>query len=126
MALVPLCRLGPPSRSFAADAHGCIMVPIPMDRPNTRLRRDDPRPMAGSPPIVPCPPDRHSPKEEAASDNYLLTAKAPYKDGLSAAKPINESGRIQPPADQRLHVVAELFARPLREQHTRAHDINII
>ena len=29
MAAEPLCRMGPPPRSFATDAHGCIMV-----RPN--------------------------------------------------------------------------------------------
>jgi hypothetical protein len=28
MALMPLCRLGPPPRSLAADAHVCIMVRI--------------------------------------------------------------------------------------------------
>jgi len=32
--------MGPPPRSFAADAHDCIMVAILMDRPNTSLRRD--------------------------------------------------------------------------------------
>jgi transposase len=44
--------MGPPPRSFAADAHDCIMVRDPLDRPNTRLWRDDPRPMASSPLIV--------------------------------------------------------------------------
>jgi hypothetical protein len=29
-----------PPRSFAADAHDCIMAPILADRPNTRLWRD--------------------------------------------------------------------------------------
>ena len=29
MALEPRLRLGPPPRSFAADAHGCIMVRVP-------------------------------------------------------------------------------------------------
>jgi hypothetical protein len=32
--------MGPPPRSFAADAHGCIMVPILADRPHTSLPRD--------------------------------------------------------------------------------------
>src|SRR5262245_38771927 len=32
--------MGPPPRSFAADAHDCIMVAILTDRPNTSLRRD--------------------------------------------------------------------------------------
>jgi hypothetical protein len=40
MALVPRSRMDPPPRSFAADAHDCIMVPIPSDRPNTSLWRD--------------------------------------------------------------------------------------
>ena len=30
---------GPAARSFAADAYDCIMVRIPTDLPNTRLRR---------------------------------------------------------------------------------------
>src|SRR3954466_16076701 len=49
MVSTPLSRMGPPLRSFAADAHDCIMVRPPVDRPNTRLWRDDPRPMASSP-----------------------------------------------------------------------------
>jgi hypothetical protein len=40
MASKPLCRMGPLPRSFAGDAHDCIMVPVLMDRPNTRLYRD--------------------------------------------------------------------------------------
>src|SRR5829696_9203935 len=43
LALEPLFRLDPPPRSFAADAHGCIMVRAPRGPPDTRLRRDDPR-----------------------------------------------------------------------------------
>ena len=51
--LIPGSRMGPPPRSFAADAHDCIMVrSLSMDLPNTSLRRDDPRPKAGSPLIV--------------------------------------------------------------------------
>ena len=52
MVLTPVSRMGPPPRSFAADAHDCIMVRHPLDLPNTRLWRDDPRPMASSPLIV--------------------------------------------------------------------------
>src|SRR5438552_18605967 len=53
MVLIPGSRMGPPPRSFAADAHDCIMVrSLSMDLPNTSLRRDDPRPKAGSPLIV--------------------------------------------------------------------------
>jgi len=44
---------GPVARSFAADAHGCIMVWPQAGRPHTSLRRADQRPaMASSPPIV--------------------------------------------------------------------------
>src|SRR3954466_15314648 len=52
MVSTPFSRMGPPPRSFAADAHDCIMVRDPRDRPNTRVWRDDPRPMASSPLIV--------------------------------------------------------------------------
>ena len=40
MVVAPVLRMGPPPRSFSADAHGCIMVRIQMDPPNTRLWRD--------------------------------------------------------------------------------------
>ena len=49
MAQMPTGRMGPPPRSFAADAHDCIMVRIQTDLPNTSLRRADARPMASSP-----------------------------------------------------------------------------
>src|SRR5271165_246967 len=40
MAFEPRFRMGPPPRSFAADAHDCIMVPILTDQPNTSLWRE--------------------------------------------------------------------------------------
>jgi hypothetical protein len=40
MVLEPRFRMGPSPRSFAADAHDCIMFAILMDRPNTSLWRD--------------------------------------------------------------------------------------
>jgi len=39
MALVPRSRMDPSPRSFALDAHACIMVLVRMDQPNTSLRR---------------------------------------------------------------------------------------
>jgi hypothetical protein len=36
--LIPLCRMGPPHRSLAADAHYCIMVWVFLAQPNTRTR----------------------------------------------------------------------------------------
>ena len=41
MAQMPTVRMGPPPRSFAADAHDCIMVRIQTDLPDTSLRRED-------------------------------------------------------------------------------------
>src|SRR4051794_2061055 len=49
MALRPTCRMGPPLRSSAADAHYCIMVQIPWDRPNTSMWRDAQRPIGELP-----------------------------------------------------------------------------
>jgi hypothetical protein len=40
MAAEPWCRMGLPPRSFAADAHGCIMVRVSRDPPNTSSRRE--------------------------------------------------------------------------------------
>src|SRR5262245_17567795 len=37
MVLVPRFKMGPPSRSFAADAHDCIMVATRPGRPNTKF-----------------------------------------------------------------------------------------
>jgi hypothetical protein len=39
MAGKPRRRMGPPTRSFAADAYVCITVPIREDQPHTSLRR---------------------------------------------------------------------------------------
>ena len=39
LAFMPIGRMGPPLRSFAADAHDCIVV-WSLDLPNTRLWRD--------------------------------------------------------------------------------------
>jgi len=41
MAQMPTERMGPAARSFAADAHDCIMVRIRTDLPNTSLWRED-------------------------------------------------------------------------------------
>jgi hypothetical protein len=40
MVFEPRFRMGPPPRSFAADAYDCIMVQILTDQPNTSLRRE--------------------------------------------------------------------------------------
>ena len=40
MAFEPRFRMGPPPRSFAADADDCIMVGVLPDPPNTSLWRD--------------------------------------------------------------------------------------
>src|SRR3954454_13515560 len=38
---MPTERMGPAARSFAADAHDCIMVRIQTDLPHTSVRRED-------------------------------------------------------------------------------------
>ena len=53
MVFEPRFRMGPPPRSFAADAYDCIMVAILTDLPNTSLWRDSSRLMASSPRIRP-------------------------------------------------------------------------
>ena len=83
MACKPPTRMGPPPRSFAADAHGCIVVRIQRDRPNTSLWRDDPRPTASSPQIV-SRRKAKSARREAAANAMGLTPYAPYKSGGGA------------------------------------------
>ena len=53
MALTPSQRMGPPPRNLAVDAHGCIMVRSAPDPRIQECRRDAPRPLAGSPRIIP-------------------------------------------------------------------------
>src|SRR4051794_589531 len=83
MVLTPFSRMGPPPRSFAADAHDCIMVRDPLDRPNTRVWRDDPRPMASSPLIVEArlSPTNLSSSLRTVSDSV---ARGGNRDGWSA------------------------------------------
>ena len=73
--------MGPPPRSFAADAHDCIMVRILEDPPNTRLWRDDRHrwqaPLRSSRPEQPSVKSWNT--KEYDTDNQCLTSKAPYK-----------------------------------------------
>ena len=48
LAFMPIGRMGPPLRSFAADAHDCIVVGS-LDLPHTRLWRDSTAPESGLP-----------------------------------------------------------------------------
>src|SRR5262245_10819674 len=54
LAFMPIGRMGPPLRSFAADAHDCIVVPV-LGLPHTRLWRDSTAPESGLP--SDCHPD---------------------------------------------------------------------
>src|SRR3954469_7346848 len=80
MVLTPFLRMGPPPRSFAADAHDCIMVRPPLDLPNTRVWRDDPRPMASSPLIV----DARLSPSNCARVSGQRSACSGNRDGWSA------------------------------------------
>jgi hypothetical protein len=57
MVIEPFVRMGPPPRSLAAEANDCFMVRPRMGRPNTRVRPEFSRAMAGSPRFV-CYPAR--------------------------------------------------------------------
>ena len=61
---------GPAARSFAADAHDCIMVTIQTDRPNTSVRREIRAPMASSPRILNRPIDGHRPDTESYANKF--------------------------------------------------------
>src|ERR1700676_3190630 len=52
LAFMPTDRMGPPLRSFAADAHDCIMVRVPWTYRIQGCGAIEPRPKAGSPLIV--------------------------------------------------------------------------
>ena len=52
LAFMPIGRMGPPLRSFAADAHDCIMVQVLRPTGYKVVARFEPRPKAGSPLIV--------------------------------------------------------------------------
>ena len=52
MAVMPRGRMGPPPRSFAADAHDCIMVRVLGPTEYKVVARLIQRPKAGSPLIV--------------------------------------------------------------------------
>src|SRR5207244_2654132 len=84
LALTPNGRMGPPLRSFAADAHDCIMVRVLGPTGYKVVARLNRAPKAGSPLIViatalsvpSC--SKHEGKRCAALGNSL-TKKAPYK-----------------------------------------------
>src|SRR6266576_3216815 len=65
MALRPTCRMGPPLRSSAADAHYCIMVQIPriyrIQVCGAMLRAQ----LASAPQIVPNTETQHHTREQS-------------------------------------------------------------
>ena len=61
MAVMPRGRMGPPPRSFAADAYGCIMVRVRRTYRIQGCGAIDPRPKASSPLIfIPTAPSVRS------------------------------------------------------------------
>src|SRR3712207_3587756 len=81
MALMPCVRLGPPPRSFAADAHGCIMVQVRLDRPNTSSWRDPSRARRAPlrPPAASDRPILRGSTRPGEESMERLTQNAPYK-----------------------------------------------
>ena len=78
MVFEPRFRMGPPPRSFAADAHDCIMVPILADRPNTSLWRDG------------------APDGELPSVVMFANTEPLGKICLNRGSPIREFGLVRP------------------------------
>src|SRR3954471_21197232 len=88
LALTPNGRMGPPLRSFAADAHDCIMVRVLGPTGYKVVARLNRAPKAGSPLIVIATalsvPSCSKPEGKiCAALANSLTKKAPYK-GLGA------------------------------------------
>jgi hypothetical protein len=79
---------GPAARSFAADAHDCIMVPVHTDRPNTSLWRDSPRPHGE------LPSDR--PHRTSACHNRRRPTQAVSRRQPAASRKLTQQG----PADR--------------------------
>jgi hypothetical protein len=52
MVIEPFVRMGPPPRSPAAEVNECFLVRAQRVQPNTKLRREISRAMAGSPRIL--------------------------------------------------------------------------
>ena len=107
MACKPPTRMGPPPWSFAADAHGCIVVRIQRDRPNTSLWRDDPRPTASSPQIVSRRKVQIT-RRKSHTNAMSLTPYAPYKSGWMA--PSSAGRRRWSPPDR--HLSGDEIRRP--------------
>jgi hypothetical protein len=82
MALMPTERMGPPARSFAADAHDCIMVRIQTDRPHTSLWREERcAPMASSPRIITQTYNGRHQTREIQRKAHLLSIVPPRAQG---------------------------------------------
>src|SRR5438105_11460073 len=97
MAVMPRKRMGPPLRSFAADAHGCIMVRVLGARRIKGCGAIDPRPKASSPLIaIPTAPSVPSCSElsryglaraeQAARLVRRPTLTAPARDDMGEAR----------------------------------------
>src|SRR5258707_5826920 len=79
MALRPPCRMGPPLRSSAADAHYCIMVQIPriyrIQVCGAMLRAQ----LASAPQIVPNTEAQHHTREQSELPRLALDGKIPIQ-----------------------------------------------
>jgi hypothetical protein len=112
MAFAPRPRMDPPPRSFAPDAHACIMVLVPIDQPNTSLRRDIAS-RAGSPRKSSSCRQRHLPVSTSSlAPGSRRSRAASLRDGLmatldrhSARTPSRlevETRRCRPPSNKEM------------------------
>src|SRR5262249_56361053 len=85
---------GPAARSFAADAHDCIMVRIQTDLPHTSLAARNCAPMASSPrintPDKRCPtPQLTKPVSQSSSLRVLRRQGAAKTQATLSGKPLS-------------------------------------
>ena len=84
---------GPAARSFAADAHDCIMVRI---KPSYRIQACGTKqrpPMASSPRILNRPTDRHRPDTEAMQKARLAVHRRSACSGVKALRNTSDARR---------------------------------
>src|SRR3712207_2402876 len=95
MAAEPRCGMGPPPRSFAADAHGCIMVRVSHAHRIQARGATTGTAMASSPPTVP----RHAEwatHDQDVSQDGVVAMSSTLANSRKKARKINGLARTAP------------------------------